>query len=81
MAEMPLLDYVRDVQTTRANSTLPFSLQNLQENSLPHQNNVKNVVPVSLQNPEALKANKFINTADMEKIKLMLKGVQPFNRG
>ena len=83
MAEMSLLDYIRKIQTARANLTNPTSIQDEPEenNKLPHPNAGQNVAPFSLQNPEGLMANKFIKTADMEKIKLMLKGVQPFSRG
>jgi len=83
MAEMSLLDYIRKIQTARANLTNPTSIQDEPEenNKLPQPNTGLNVAPFSLQNQEGLMGNKFIKTADMEKIKLMLKGVQPFSRG
>ena len=86
MAELSLLDYVRSVQGARAREAMPADYKPIEidNNELPgivsHLSSVSSHnMAIPLQDPDSLVMQNSIRKADMDKIRMMLKGQKPFN--
>lgn len=82
MAELSLLDYVRSVQGARAREAMPSDYKPIEidNNELPGMvSHLSSVSSHDMIIPDPLVMHNSIRKADMDKIRMMLKGQKPFN--
>ncbi len=78
MAELSLLDYVRSVQGARAREAMPADYKPIEidNNELP---GIVSYMSSESSHNMAIPLQDPIRKADMDKIRMMLKGQKPFN--